>query len=203
MNPYDVLGVSPDADDKVIKQAYRKAAKDAHPDRDGGSEEQMQLVNAAYDILSDPTSRAHYDEYGRLDGSDPIEELLEQIFNVIIVEKDYRGDLIDKARALVTQREQFTTSARQQAIKDIARLERLSGRIQGAAFNRVLDQHLAKERDTVERADADINLLMKMRERLIDYADTRPEHGHATKYEGNFVTPTFKSSPIFNWDQGS
>ena len=56
-DPYKVLGVSPDASDEEIKQAYRRLAKKYHPDRNQGSEEaakKMQEVNAAYEQIKNP-----------------------------------------------------------------------------------------------------------------------------------------------------
>jgi curved DNA-binding protein CbpA len=57
---YSILGISPYSNFETIKQAYRKRAIECHPDR-GGSHEQMILVNEAWLILSDSTTRSHYD----------------------------------------------------------------------------------------------------------------------------------------------
>lgn len=57
---YEILGISPDADDAAVKAAYRKAARSAHPDS-GGDAEQFRLVREAYECLSDQLSRAAYD----------------------------------------------------------------------------------------------------------------------------------------------
>lgn len=57
---YEVLGVKHDATDAEIKAAYKKAAKTAHPDA-GGSNEKMQEVNAAWEVLGDAQKRAEYD----------------------------------------------------------------------------------------------------------------------------------------------
>ena len=56
-DPYKVLGVSPDATDEEIKRAYRKLAKQYHPDLNPGDQEaakKMQQINAAYEQIKDP-----------------------------------------------------------------------------------------------------------------------------------------------------
>jgi len=60
---YETLGVEKDADDKVIKKAYRKLAIKNHPDK-GGDEAKFKEISAAYEILSDKETRAKYDKYG-------------------------------------------------------------------------------------------------------------------------------------------
>ena len=58
-DPYKVLGVSPDASDDEIKQAYRRLAKQYHPDRNPGDEaaaKKMQQINAAYEQIKNPAA---------------------------------------------------------------------------------------------------------------------------------------------------
>src|SRR6059036_450019 len=65
---YDLLGVQRGADDAAIKAAYRRLAKEYHPDRHNGcsdKEAQFQAINEAYDILKDPQKRAAYDRFGK------------------------------------------------------------------------------------------------------------------------------------------
>lgn len=61
-DPYKVLGVSPDATDDEIKRAYRRLAKQYHPDRNPGDEmaaQKMQQINAAYEQIKNPEKAAH------------------------------------------------------------------------------------------------------------------------------------------------
>jgi molecular chaperone DnaJ len=63
---YKVLGVSDKASDKEITRAYRKLAKQYHPDHNPGSEERFKDISAAYDVLGDEAKRSEYDEVRRL-----------------------------------------------------------------------------------------------------------------------------------------
>ena len=61
---YDILGVSRDATPDEIKKRFRELAKQTHPDRTGGdSEEEMSMINKAYEVLSDDEGRERYDRY--------------------------------------------------------------------------------------------------------------------------------------------
>ena len=63
---YAVLGVSKDAKPEEIKKAYRRLARELHPDVNPGEDasERFKLVTHAYDVLSDPDQRARYDMGG-------------------------------------------------------------------------------------------------------------------------------------------
>ena len=63
---YKVLGVPQSATEKEITRAYRKLAKQYHPDANPGAEERFKEVSAAYDVLGDPARRKEYDEVRRL-----------------------------------------------------------------------------------------------------------------------------------------
>jgi molecular chaperone DnaJ len=71
-DPYQVLGVARDADEGEIKKAFRRLARELHPDvnsHDPEAEEKFKEAAEAYEILSDPERRATYDRYG-FDGLD-------------------------------------------------------------------------------------------------------------------------------------
>ena len=64
---YEVLGVSRNADQAELKQAYRRLAMKYHPDRnldDRGAENRFKEVQEAYDVLSDSSKRSAYDQFG-------------------------------------------------------------------------------------------------------------------------------------------
>lgn len=63
---YEILGVQRDADKEDIKRAYRRLARKYHPDvnREPGAEDQFKEINRAYEVLSEPETRARYDRFG-------------------------------------------------------------------------------------------------------------------------------------------
>ena len=70
---YEVLGVGKDASEDEIKKAYRKKAKQYHPDLNPGdktAEEKFKEANEAYEVLSDKDKKARYDQFGHA-GVDP------------------------------------------------------------------------------------------------------------------------------------
>jgi molecular chaperone DnaJ len=71
MNLYDTLGVSKSASQDEIRKAYRKLAREHHPDRnpgDAAAEAKFKEVQAAYDVLKDPEKRKQYDAFGAPNG---------------------------------------------------------------------------------------------------------------------------------------
>lgn len=66
---YEALGVARDASADEIKKAFRKKARETHPDVSDGdnAEEEFKRINEAYEVLSDDQKRAMYDQYGTAD----------------------------------------------------------------------------------------------------------------------------------------
>ena len=77
-NYYEALGISRDAEDKDIRQAYRRMARKYHPDVNPGdktAEETFKQVNEAHSVLSDPEKRRKYDKWGdRWEQADQLEQ---------------------------------------------------------------------------------------------------------------------------------
>lgn len=63
---YEILGVDKNASEREIKKAYRKLAKEYHPDhnKSEGAEEKFNEIREAYEVLSDASKKSAYDQYG-------------------------------------------------------------------------------------------------------------------------------------------
>ena len=62
VNYYEVLGISRNASQGEVKNAYRRLAKERHPDQRGGSADEFSLLQEAHTVLSDPNRRRQHDE---------------------------------------------------------------------------------------------------------------------------------------------
>ncbi|MFW5908891.1 MAG: J domain-containing protein [Desulfosalsimonas sp.] len=61
---YSILGISPDASTSEIKNAYRRLAKQYHPDHEGGDSRKFRDIQEAYGVLADAEKRRHYEQQG-------------------------------------------------------------------------------------------------------------------------------------------
>ncbi|XP_018333900.1 dnaJ homolog subfamily A member 2 [Agrilus planipennis] len=84
---YDILGVSRNASDGEIKKAYRRLAKEFHPDKNPEAGDTFKEISYAYEVLSDPKKRQTYDKYGlkgmqegAQDGGFGADEIFSQLF---------------------------------------------------------------------------------------------------------------------------
>src|SRR5258705_6924728 len=66
---YAVLGVPQAATQKEVTRAYRKLAKEHHPDTNPGHDERFKEISAAYDVIGDEERRKEYDEVRRMAAS--------------------------------------------------------------------------------------------------------------------------------------
>ncbi|GAA4721836.1 molecular chaperone DnaJ [Sphingomonas lutea] len=144
---YQLLGVARGADDATIKAAYRRLAKEHHPDRRNGckqSEAHFKAINEAYDVLKDPQKRAAYDRFGTAafqnGGGDPFGDAgfngFSDIFSTIFGEfMDPRGQRQNAARGAdlrydleMTLEEAFSGAEKTITINALAACENCGGR---------------------------------------------------------------------------
>src|SRR3982750_3406208 len=145
---YDLLGIQRGADEAAIKAAYRRMAKEHHPDRQNGckdAEARFKAINEAYDVLKDPQKRAAYDRFGKAaftngGGQDPFGDAgfegFSDIFSTIFGEfMDPRGARQNAARGTdlrydveLTLEEAFTGTEKTITIEALARCEKCHGR---------------------------------------------------------------------------
>lgn len=90
IEPYDLLGISREADDAAIRSAYRRLAKTAHPDS-GGDADSFAQLKSAYELLKDPIRRKVYDETGY----DPQLAEVKDLEGLLILEKVINEMVLD------------------------------------------------------------------------------------------------------------
>ena len=83
MTLYDTLGVDEKATDSEIKKAYRKRARETHPDQNEGTDDEFKDVNNAYAVLSVPRKRKEYDDTGSSDTLSDTERAKQRAFEEI------------------------------------------------------------------------------------------------------------------------
>jgi molecular chaperone DnaJ len=144
---YELLGLTRGADDAAIKAAYRRLAKEIHPDRHGGctdKEAHFKAISEAYECLKDPQKRAAYDRFGKAafqNGGDPFGggggfEGFSDIFSSIFGEfMDPRGQRQNAARGAdlrydleLTLEEAFAGKESSITIEALARCDGCEGR---------------------------------------------------------------------------
>ncbi|HET7576564.1 MAG TPA: molecular chaperone DnaJ [Sphingomicrobium sp.] len=145
---YELLGVARAADEAAIKAAYRKLAKECHPDRHNGCRDQearFKAVSEAYEVLKDPQKRAAYDRFGKAafqngGGGDPFAEGgfngFSDIFSSIFGEfMDPRGARQNASRGAdlrydleLSLEEAFTGVEKTITVESMARCEECGGR---------------------------------------------------------------------------
>lgn len=212
-NLYDILGVTRDAKPRDIKAAYRKKATAAHPDK-GGSDEELQAINQAWETLGDPEKRARYDETGEVSGPastvSPGEMIFLQVLDASlkhIVEQGEGSITTEVSRRLSKQHGKL--ASQHTAVKElIARIDQQLGRY----ISRVTGENLIEASLRANHAmllARSANLDQEIRATLDaitisnGYADSSPEAPMPRFRNRDFVRPDlYELSKLFEYMRG-
>lgn len=90
-DPYNILGVDKDSSDNEIKKAYRKLAKQYHPDKGSGNEDKFKEIADAYETLSNPQKKAQYDQRANNPFADFGHDFTGSMFEDLIRNQNFAG----------------------------------------------------------------------------------------------------------------
>lgn len=171
---YNTLGLHPACSENDIKLAYRKLAKEHHPDREGGDAERMAAINQAYEVLSDPERRAHYDATGQSEIQTVIAQARQALISLLSQAfAQINAQPIDTCRSVVKHAVEMQKVERDSAQRRIRQLEKLSGKIHCKAGENlaqgVIDAQLAELRNAVSRMDRQTEISLATLKLLEDY----------------------------------
>jgi len=170
MNLYEKLKVKKDATAEEIKKAYRKSAKENHPDKKGDPDE-MQAINRAYAVLKDPDKRDRYDKYGD-DGSTTNHDENSQITSIIceLTLSLLRADPVNIQQSLknVSQEwERNYLSGKRSCERDINDMENFKHRILKSPENNIVGGFIDSNIDQIKRKLRDIEKDYEIRKKAL------------------------------------
>lgn len=207
MNHYQTLGVDKIASQDEIKRAYRMLAQKLHPDKPDGDIEQFQRVQKAYEVLSDPDRRDHYDRTG--DENAPNYELIAysrvaELF-AMIIESDKKGNLIDIAAKRVQESistiKLRITESESSIRKNEKKLNRISSKGENI-FADVLTAKLDSLRQSIETLTEEIKINSMVLELIKNHTDDKPDDIEMqTMFNRNLMeSALFRAMDRFNPD---
>lgn len=166
---YKTLGVPRDATQEQIRAAFRRAARQAHPDREGGSTERMQAINAAYDVLGDQERRRAYDA-GETEGSPMAKAMaiLQSIFAEAI--RDNAPDPFKFALSKIQRSEAGAKEEIAVTRRDITRMEAQAKRIKSKGerdlYHETLRAGIRSAEDQVRTLEQNVESCQRVRQLL-------------------------------------
>lgn len=136
MNLYEILGVGESASPEQIKQAFKARAQLFHPDKVKGDARMFSRIRLAYKVLSNPTSRKHYDDTGEAKDMLPEETRARQKITTIIagllqdseVDLD-KLDLVESIKATLNADWKIAHDGAMEALMQKGKVERMIGKL--------------------------------------------------------------------------
>lgn len=188
---YSTLGIPPDATPEEIKAAYKRRAKETHPDA-GGDAAKFQQVTLAHRILSDDEKRARYDETGSADEDvDTLDTaalaiiggLVEEITQQIVTRDDLQfidlaKHLRDRVKSQQVQADENIAQAKKFEKKAVALRKRFKARKGPDYIGNMLDGKVTACRNAIRSGEDHLARLKRAAEILddVDYqVDKRPD----------------------------
>jgi len=163
-NPYDVLGVPIDADDRTVKRAYRNKAKKLHPDA-GGDRDAFERTVKALAVLTDPLRREKFDRTGRIDDEQadlgPDHGALTMLGNMLSQmlagdEDPLQHDLVAVMREILTKEEHKERDGLTKMDRAVERIHKIKKRFKGKSagkFVAMLDWQIMQIEFTKKRQE--------------------------------------------------
>lgn len=182
MTLYSDLGVPPDADHHAIKKAYRSKARATHPDL-GGDTASFQAVSHAYEVLSDPARRSHYDktgDHGQAAADVELQNMLALLAQYVlsavanapsVKTVDIRAAVKTHIGAEIAKFMQDQGNAKAQAAKVLEAGRRFK-RKQNAAGEDLVHMILDGQTQTITRALTELDAQIAFRKRLVELIDS-------------------------------
>jgi curved DNA-binding protein CbpA len=196
-NPYEILGIDPSSSEEEIKVAFRRAAKDAHPDREGGSAERMSLVNQAYQLLCDAGWRAAYDVGHGTAQVIPLERRAKDFLLHLagmVIRAPLSVNMVVALAQGITNQQQAVRESRTKTLSEIEGLRQRLRRLKGPPENFLEDlikQEIANGERLLVTYDSDELVMVKALEILRDFSweeYTQPAHSQLLSAYGQ---PTY------------
>lgn len=209
MSLYDDLGVGKDASFDEIRSAYRRRARECHPDL-GGDRAEFERIQNAHDVLADAERRARYDQSG--DTSEEPDHRFQELTSVIIAAFDHvltqagtkfrEHDLIVHTRGVLRGQKRGIAASIETARGELAKLEELVERLkfEGAGpdiLTGTLRQRIRNQEEWIQTAERKIEQIDQAVEYLGAYGFDwrRAELTNQGPVEIDFDAITFEGLP--------
>lgn len=188
VDPYETLGVAPEASAELITKAYRSRSQSAHPDREGGSHEAMAALNVAYSIVGTPEARRRWDQHKATSAPASANlralTILRGCAAACLGQLRVGEDLVEKIRVALSEQRDQMAHTREELVQGLARLEKLRARIRGPAENfldMLLEAQIREGTERVPQLDEDAGTLSLALTMLGEYS-TAPEGARIPTY---------------------
>ena len=183
---YKTLGVKKDASPAEIKRAYRKRAREVHPDTENGDHDAMAELSDAYSVLSDQSRRLLYDSTGE-DRQRPIDEevkgLVLQAFHDAITREV--NDCLAHAKLFIVFRENQIKAERSKGVKAqkklTARRDKVKVKSGENMFHLLVDQQLSHIAAGIAQLDRQLEVTAAAKRALDAYESSE-------RAEAEFIT---------------